>query len=331
MSTKKSLKKKNPAQAAKRTKPAASVSKTATPRRIKPASRNRLGFKKRTRHPATLPSVWTLARISYRVFRAHWRILFGVTAVYGALNVVLAQGIGSTDVTGLKADLATAFGGNFSSLGSSLSIFAVLLGSAGNTTSQTAGAYQVILAVIASLAVIWALRQLSAGNRIRIRDAYYAGMYPLVPFIIILTVMALQLVPLAVGSSVYNLIVGNGIAVHVAEQIFWLVVFCILSLTSLYMISASIFALYIVTLPDMAPMQALRSARELVRHRRWTVLRKILFLPLLLMVVAAGVMLPIIIWLTPLAQYVFFVLTMLSLAATHTYMYSLYRELLHES
>ena len=55
------------------------------------------------------------------------------------------------------------------------------------------------------------------------------------------------------------------------------------------------FALYIVTLPDMTPMKALRSARELVRYRRWTVLRKVLFLPLMLLVVAAIIMVPIII------------------------------------
>jgi hypothetical protein len=96
------------------------------------------------------------------------------------------------------------------------------------------------------------------------------------------------------------------------------------------MISSSLFALYIVTLPDMTPMKALRSARELVRHRRWTVLRKILCLPLILLVAGAVIMLPIIIVLTPLAQWVFFLLTMLALVAAHAYMYTLYRELLNE-
>jgi uncharacterized membrane protein YoaK (UPF0700 family) len=96
------------------------------------------------------------------------------------------------------------------------------------------------------------------------------------------------------------------------------------------MISSSLFALYIVTLPDMTPFKALRSARELVRHRRWTVLRKILFLPIILLVVAAIIMLPIIIWLTSLAQWVFFLLTMFALVAANAYMYTLYRELLNE-
>jgi hypothetical protein len=96
------------------------------------------------------------------------------------------------------------------------------------------------------------------------------------------------------------------------------------------MLASSLFALYIVTLPGMTPIRALRSARGLVRYRRWTVIRKILWLPLLLLLVAAVIMLPIIIWLTAVAQWVFFILSMFALLAVHSYMYALYRELLNE-
>jgi hypothetical protein len=60
------------------------------------------------------------------------------------------------------------------------------------------------------------------------------------------------------------------------------------------------------------------------------VMRKVLFLPLLLLLIAAAIMLPIIIWLAPLARWVFFILTMSVLAAVHGYLYTLYRELLRE-
>ncbi len=96
------------------------------------------------------------------------------------------------------------------------------------------------------------------------------------------------------------------------------------------MISSSIFALYIVTLPDMTPLKALRSARELVKGRRWAVILRLLSLPVILLIVAAIIMVPIIIVLTPVAQWVFFLLTMFTLVAVHAYMYTLYRELLNE-
>jgi hypothetical protein len=94
------------------------------------------------------------------------------------------------------------------------------------------------------------------------------------------------------------------------------------------MVSSSIFALYIVTLPDVTPMQALRSARELVRYRRWSIARKVLFLPVSLLVIAAVIMVPVILLVTPASEWVFFILSMLSIAVIHSYMYSLYRELL---
>ena len=41
-------------------------------------------------------------------------------------------------------------------------------------------------------------------------------------------------------------------------------------------------------------------------------------------------MVPIIIVLTPLAKWIFFLLTIASLTAIHAYMYTLYRELLND-
>ena len=244
---------------------------------------------------------------------------------------MLAQGLsGGTDISTLKDTLSEVFTGNFSAVASSLTIFVTRVGSAGNTTNQTAGAYQIFLALLGSLAIIWALRQIFAGSSPRVRDGYYRGMAPLVPFILVLLVIGLQLIPLVVGSTLYGLIINNGIAVYFVEKLLWALLCGLLALVTFYMLSSSLFALYIVTLPDMTPMRALRSARELVRYRRWTVLRKVLCLPLVLLLAAALIMLPIIILAAPLAQYVFFLLTMSTLVAVHAYMYTLYRELLNE-
>lgn len=281
-------------------------------------------------HSRKLASVWRLTGQTAQLFWRYKKAFIGITLIYGLLNLVLAQGLGGTDVSSLKTQLGDVFTGNFGVVSSSLVIFGSLVGSAGNSSNPTAGAYQLFLALIASLAVIWALRQTVAGVKFRTRDAFYRGMYPLVPFVLVFLVVCIQLLPMAIGSTVYNLVVSQGIAVSALEKIVWGMVFASLSLATLYMISSSLFALYIVTLPDMTPMKALRSARELVRGRRWTVLRKILYLPVILMVAAVLIMLPFIALLTVLAAYVFFILTMFGLVAVHGYMYSLYRELLNE-
>ena len=155
-------------------------------------------------------------------------------------------------------------------------------------------------------------------------------MYPLIPFILVILVMGLQLIPLIIGSTLYSTVVNNGIAVYAAEKVVWALLFAMLGLLSLYMLTSSVFALYIVTLPDMTPTKALRSARELVRYRRWTVLRKLLGMPVMLLLAALIVMLPIITLAAPAARWVFFILTMCGLAAVHAYVYTLYRELLND-
>ena len=310
--------------------PTAVVSK---PRRLKLGNYQSLRLQKRIKHPVKLPSVWQLSKTAAGIIGRHKKLFISLTLVYGLLNLVLVQGFaaGSTDVSTLKQALNSAVSGHFGPLTSSLLIFTQLVGAAGNSSSPTAGAYQLFLAIITSLAIIWTLRQLLAGSQLkRVRDAYYLGMYPLIPFMLVLGVIGLQLIPLLIGSTLYGLVVSGGIAVYAVEKIVWALLYGVLALLSVYMISSSLFALYIVTLPDMTPLSALRSARELVRYRRWTVLRKILALPIILLIGAAIIMVPIIILLTPLAQWVFFLLTMFALVAVHAYMYTLYRELLND-
>lgn len=278
-----------------------------------------------------LPNVLQITKSTAYLLWTHKKLFIGITLIYGLLNLVLVQGFAATtDVASLKQQLNQIFTGNFGSLATSFSVFVVLVGSAGNGSSPTAGAYQFFLGLIVSLAIIWALRQIYADTKIRIRDAYYNGMTPLVPFLLVLLVIGLQLLPMLIGSTLYSVIINNGIAVYMIEKLLWLGVFLALSLASLYMISSSTIALYIVTLPGMTPMKALRSARHLVKRRRWVVMRKLLFLPLILFIVTAIIMLPIIIFATPLAQWVFFLLTMFALTVIHTYIYNLYRELIGE-
>ncbi len=300
------------------------------PRRLKLPTYKSLRLSKRIRHPVRLPSAWRLTKMTTRMLWRHKRLFIGITLIYAILNLVLVQGLSNTtNITSLKATLQDAFGAG-SAFTASLTVFAVLISSSGSAASGTGGAYQLFLIILVSLAIIWALRELLAGGRIRVRDAYYRGMYPLVPFILVLVVIGVQLIPLVLGATVYNIVISNGIAVLAAEKVLWALLFGLLALLSVYMISSSVFALYIVTLPDMTPLKALRSARALVRFRRWTVLRKILIMPVILLVITAVIMLPIILVITPVAQWTFYLLTMFAVTVSHTYLYSLYRELLHE-
>jgi hypothetical protein len=275
-----------------------------------------------------IPSGWTILKGTFRIFKQNWKLFVGIAAVYAFLNLMLVSGFSAVNLTDAKKSFGNVVSGEINQAATGLSLFVYLLGNSNTTATPSASVYQIVLGVIISLAVVWALRQVNAGNKPRIRDAFYQGMYPLVPVVLVLLVIGLELLPLGAGAFIYTLVVNNGIAATAVEQMMWLGLFLLLGTATVYMLCSTLFALYIVSLPDMTPMAALRSARQLVLHRRWTVVRKVLFLPVALILLSALVLTPLIMFLTPVAPWVFFAMSMVLLPIVHGYLYTLYRSML---
>lgn len=272
-----------------------------------------------------LPTAWTILKQSMRQLWANWKLFGGIVLVFGLLNIILVRSLsGAYDISALKNSLD----GTTGQLTSSLISLVYVVASSGNSGKQDSAVYQTILILVCSLAFIWALRQVVAGKTVKIRDGFYKGMYPLIPFMLVFGLMGAQLLPLAIGGGLYATVVSGGIAVHLWEKAIFLTLFVALGLWSLRMITATIFALYIVTLPDMTPLRAYRSARELVHYRRLLIWRKLIFLPIILLVAAVVIELPLILFITPLAVWSFFVFSMCMLPVIHGYLYNVYRELL---
>ncbi len=300
-------------------------------RKLKQSDYKSFRLTKRIKHPAgKLPSGFKLFKLSIRHLFIHKKIFVGILLVYLLLTVVLVRGFASsTDVGSIKQAIEDIVSGSAGELLGSAGALGALLGSSGATT-EVAAAYQTMLFVIGSLAVIWALRQTHAKQKISVKDSFYKSMYPLVPFILTILIIVIQLLPLVVGNFLYAATISSGIAVTAIEKLLWSFLFFLLALWSIYMITASLFALYIVTLPDMRPISAIRSARGLVQFRRWTVMRKVLFLPFIVLLIIALIMVPIIMFITPVAEVVFVILSTFMIVVAHSYLYSLYRELLNE-
>ena len=276
---------------------------------------------------------FSVIQITVKTWRLLWdnrKVFLGISLVYGLLNVVLVRGFASGNFSGTKANFTQALSGHTGSLTSSIGSFVSAITSAGTSTNAASAAYQSFIILISSLAIIWALRHVMAKDHISVKDAFYKGTYPLVQFILVAAVIGLQLLPLALGSTLYVTVVGGGIAINLLEQIFWLVMFVLLAGISMYLITSSMIALYIVTLPDMTPIRALKNAKNLVTGRRIFVLRKLLFLPLLLAVLLTVILLPFALLIPGLAKIFLFIASVLMLPVAHAYMYTLYRELVDE-
>ncbi len=252
------------------------------------------------------------------------RLLVLINLVYIILHVLLVRGLSSPiDVTDLRDTIEEA-ADNPSKTATTLSVFSVLVS---RGTSGSDVLLQLILFILISLVMIWTLRQLFGNKIVTLKQAYYNSTSQLVPFLLTAGWVFLHLIPLAIGTVLLQYATYGG-SVPGLELLIIIVAFFVLAGWSLYLVSASLFALYIVTLPDMTPLAALRSAKRLVRYRRIKILLRLAVLPVFLLVVYAAVLLPSILYLPALAEPLSYVLSIASAAFTHIYIYHLYRELL---
>lgn len=307
------------------------------PKELKPGAKQRKKPKYKTfrlhkrikHHAPPLPSWWILLKKSWALMKANKKQIAVFAAVYGFLNLLLVRGFSSpVDIEGLQESFREVIGEDSAGLAAGFTAFGLLINASTQGSSEVAQVYQTFLLVIASLALIWLYRQQQAGNLVSMKLAFYRGMYPFIPFILVLLVIGLQLLPALIGNFLFSTVISAGLAVSGLEQILWLLFYITTLLLSLYMVSSSAIALYVVTLPEMTPMVALRQARELVRYRRFSVLRKSIAIILVIFALLVVVVLPVIFIAPVLAEWMFFAVTVLGIPLVIGYMFSLYRELL---
>jgi hypothetical protein len=276
---------------------------------------------------AKMPNSFRLMVDALKILRDHWKLFLGIIIIYGLVSLLLGQSLSSNTISQAKANLGGGTKGMFGGLWASTIVFASISNALDSSSNGVPGAYQVVITISATLAIIWALRNAYAKNKVRIRDAYYKGMYPLVPFILLLLLVLVQVVPVIVGLALYG-IVKNGVATPGLEITLWVILLFALLIWSIYMLTVSLISLYIVCLPDMAPIAAIKSAKELVKGQRWSIMRKIIFLPVFIFIMEGIIIIPIILIATPMAQLALFFVSMADLLVINSYMYRLYRALL---
>ncbi len=288
----------------------------------------RFKLKRREGGAKPVPTGWKLLKTSSTFLFDNWRVLGAIILIYAVLTLLLVRGFSVLNLTDLRQTVADSLGNDSNTAVINFALFGVLLGSAASGGDTAAGAYQTILMIIASLATIWALRQIQAEKPVTAKLAFYRGMQPLVPFTLILIVIALELIPLLIGGALYNTVLQNSINTSVVETVVVAAVFLFLCSVSLLLMASTLMALYIVSLPGVMPLQALRSARKLVVKRRLAVMSRLAFLVLFGLFMASVLLLPLIFIALPLAEPMLFTLSIIGLVFFHVYMYHLYRSLL---
>lgn len=278
-----------------------------------------------------LPFIGKLLLDTFKNIWQHKRVFFGVIAIYLLLNIFFVKGLTTAlDVPAIKKELQQTSNLHGVELGATL--LGVVAGSGGGIT-DAAGVYQTIILIICTLAFIWLFRQthdLNPSNklRIKVKQPFYEGMTQLIPFILLLVLVGIHLLPMLLGLSVFATVQVNGLAATTIEIILWGFFAFLLALFSFYLISASLFSLIIVTLPEMTPILAYKNAKKVVKNYRWVIMRKLLTFIIILIMLYGLVLLGIVLVIPFLAEWLMLIISAFTLPFSIGVGYKLYRSLL---
>lgn len=294
-----------------------------------------------------LPGYWAFTN-EVRVLLWKNKKLFLLLILAYAVLTTLIVGIASqatyTEYTdALKESGSKLFGGEWWQVGQAgILLSAGVLGTLNETPGDVERLLALFLGIMIWLTTVWLLRAILAGKKPRLRDGIYSAGAPLISTLLVFAVAVIQLLPVALAAIAYGAASASGlIAEGIESMIFWAFEVLLLTL-SIYWMSSTFFALIIITLPGMYPMQAFKAAGDLVIGRRVRILLRFLWLFFLLFVGWGVVMIPLIFfdaWLksvwpatadVPIVPIALLIVASLSIIWMSAYTYLFYRKVVDD-
>ena len=254
------------------------------------------------RRSLKLPGYFALTKQAWQLMRKHWRIFVGLTAIYAVLGVLLSGLISQDTYQQLKDTInGTNQGGALGTIVPTLMLFA------GVVTTQ-------------------------------LGDGLYNAGAPVIALSVLVFIALIQLLPAAIAVIIYGAADTSGMLQQTVVLMLAAGATILIVTLSIYWLTSTLFAMVIITLPGMYPLEAARLASDVVLGRRMRILLRLMWLLLVLAVVWAAVLIPVITidgalktvipalnWL-PLVPLMALMLVALSIVASACYIYLFYRK-----
>ena len=212
----------------------------------------------------------------------------------------------------------------------------------GSAVGASAQIYATILGLLAWLTTVWLLRAILAGRKPKMRDGLYGAGAPIISTFFVASLIVLQMLPLALALFGYSSAVSSGLLEGGVESMMFWSVAALLAILSLYWITTTLIALVVVTLPGMYPMQAIRTAGDLVVGRRLRILLRLIWMLLTLALTWVIIVIPIILfdgWLKsvwqavswmPIVPVTLLVMGSITIVWIASYVYLFYRKVVED-
>lgn len=293
--------------------------------------------------PLVLPGYFSFTVQVFKTIFAHKRIFLTIALIHALLYAVLV-GVGSQEayrelVDLLKESTEEFFGGGYGAVWQSSVLFMTIASTGlSNELTSVQQLLSIVLLVVMWLSVVWLLRNILAGKKVKVRDGLYNSGTPLFASLMVALLMIAQLIPVGIAFVGYAAASSVGMLDGGVEaMLFWLAA-GLLGVLSLYWIVSSFFALIIITIPGTYPLWALHTSSKLVSGRRMQLLLRLVWQVGVTMVTWAAVLIPVILidaglkqlipaieW-VPIVPLILVALTSWTVLWTCVYIYLLYRK-----
>lgn len=314
---------------------------------FRPHKSFRRSYREDYKRELQVPGLLSHAIITFKTIFKNWKLFLPLIILAVVFNVVLV-GLMNEDtyaafqnaVEETNQNYAGGNLGNFAKAGLTL-VAVVTTGGLSQGLTEIQIVFLITIFLITWLTTIYIVRHHLAGHRIKLRDALYNALTPLISTLIVLVILLIQLIPISITLIVYSAAVETE---FLSTPFYALVFFIFASLMiifSLYLVSGTAMGLVAVTAPGLYPLKALSSASDLIMGRRIKLMLRILFLIFVTAIVYVIWMLPLILldmwakstfsWLEgiPFVSVYLLIATVFSFVYAATYLYLYYRRILN--
>ena len=177
-----------------------------------------------------------------------------------------------------------------------LLISTVTTGGLSGDTSETSTIFVVMIFIILWLTTIFILRHILAGHKVKLRDALYNAMTPMISSFVIFVIEVIQCIPIFLLIIVFSAAVQTDFLATPFYALIFFIFAAVMIVLSGYLLSSSVMAFVAVSAPGLYPMKAMHAASDLMMGRRVKFVLRLIALVLILAVTWVIVMLPLIIF-----------------------------------
>ena len=276
--------------------------KKRSSKRVNPHKSFKRSYREDYKREVQVPGIMYHIMATFKIIFKNWKLFLPFLIIVVVLNAVFVGIMSEASYTQFQdiledTSLEVAGGdiGNVARAGLLL-ISTITTGGLSGESSEAAIVFGVIIFLIIWLVTIFLLRHRLAEHKIKLRDGLYNAMTPLISTFVVFVVAIIQCIP------IFFLIVvtSSAIQTEFLSTPFYALLFFIFALLMViisgYLLSSSLIAMVAVSAPGLYPLQALRTASDLMMGRRVKFIIRIIALIIALSIIWVIVMLPLILF-----------------------------------